>query len=88
MVCVGLPTFRGVGHHAPSILLGDLDFSIALLSLESHWHLCISIIDSIVGKFPAVLLVSLFVIRFSFNVSHIVHPQSSSLPMSVYQEGQ
>jgi hypothetical protein len=57
MVCVGLPAFRGVGHHAPSIFLGDLDFSIAL-SLESHRHLRISIIESIVGEFPAVLLVS------------------------------
>ena len=45
MACFGLPVGRGVGHHAPSIRLGDLDFSIAL-SLESHRHLRISIIDS------------------------------------------
>jgi hypothetical protein len=61
MVCVGLPAFRGVvGHHAPSILLGDLDSFIAL-SLESHRYLRISIIDSIVGDFPAVRSSSLFV---------------------------
>jgi hypothetical protein len=59
MVCCGLPTARGVGHHAPSIRLGDLDSSIAL-SLESHGHLLISIIDSFGGEFPAVLLVSSF----------------------------
>jgi hypothetical protein len=64
MVCCGLPPTRGVGHHAPTIRLGDLDSSIAL-SLESHPHLRISIIDSIVGEFPAVLLVSSLVIRLS-----------------------
>jgi hypothetical protein len=35
IVCWGLPTGRGVVHHAPSIRLGDLDSFIAL-SLESH----------------------------------------------------
>jgi hypothetical protein len=55
MVCCGLPVGRGVGHHARSIHLGDLDFSTAL-SLESHRHLHISIIDSIVGEVPTVLL--------------------------------
>jgi hypothetical protein len=43
--------------HAPSIRLGDVDSSIvAALSLESHRHLRTSIIDSIVGEFPAVIL--------------------------------
>jgi hypothetical protein len=72
--CCGLRVCRGVGHHATSIRLPDLEFSIAL-SLESHRHLRISIIDSIVGEFPAVLLVSSFVIRFSF-ISHIVHDKN------------
>jgi hypothetical protein len=49
MVCYGL-----IGHHASSIRLGDRDFSVAL-SLKSHQHLRISIIDCIVGEFPAVL---------------------------------
>jgi hypothetical protein len=35
MVCCGLPIGRGSEHHAPSIRVGDLDFSIAL-SLESQ----------------------------------------------------
>jgi hypothetical protein len=66
MVCCGLPVGRGVRHHAaPIVLLGDLDFSITV-SLESHRHLRTSIIDSIVGKFAAVLLTFSFVIRFSF----------------------
>jgi hypothetical protein len=55
MVCYGPPVGRGVGQHAPSIRLGDLDSSITLI-LESHRHLRTSIIDSIVGEFPAVLL--------------------------------
>ena len=55
MVCCGFPARRGVGHHAASIRLGDLDISIAL-SLESHRILRTSIIDSIVGEFPAALL--------------------------------
>jgi hypothetical protein len=63
MVCIGLPAFRGVGHHAPSIFLGNLDFSIAL-SLESHRHLRISIIDSIVGEFPAVRVPSTYCTGF------------------------
>jgi hypothetical protein len=72
MVCCGLPNdARGVEHHAPSIRLGDLGSSIAL-SLESHRHLRISIIDSIAGELPAVLLVSSVVIRLS-AMSHIVH---------------
>jgi hypothetical protein len=70
MVCCGLPVGRGVGHHAQSIRLGDLDFSITL-SLENHRHLRTSIIDSIVGEFGAVLLAFSFVIRFS-AISHIV----------------
>jgi hypothetical protein len=53
-----LPVDRGVGHHAPSIRLGDFDFSI-MLSLESHRHLRTSIIDSIVGELVAVLLTDL-----------------------------
>jgi hypothetical protein len=53
---------NGVGHHAPSIRLGDLDFSIAL-SLESHRHLRTSIIDSIAGEFPEALLTCSFVIH-------------------------
>jgi hypothetical protein len=65
MVCCGLSVCRGVGHHGPRIRLGDLDVSIARLSLESHRHLRISIIDSIVGEFPAVLLVFSSVIRFT-----------------------
>jgi hypothetical protein len=75
MVNCGLPTARGVEHHAPSIRLGDLDSLIAL-SLESHRHLRISIIDSIVGEFPAVLLVPSFVIRLSVmpHIVHVVHP--------------
>jgi hypothetical protein len=74
MVCCSLPVCRGGRHHAPSIRLGDLDSSIAL-SLESHHRLRIAIIDSIVGEFPADLLVFLFVIRIS-TISHIVHPHS------------
>jgi hypothetical protein len=70
MVCCGLPVGRSVGHHAPSIRLRDLDFSI-MLSLESHRHLRTSIIDSIVGGVAALLLTFSFVIRFSF-ISHIV----------------
>jgi hypothetical protein len=49
-------TSRVVGHHAASIRLGDLDISIAL-TLESHRSLRTSIIDSIVGEFPAALVV-------------------------------
>jgi hypothetical protein len=71
--CCGLLVGHGVGHYAPSIHLEDLDFSIAL-SLESHRHLRISIIDSIVGEFSAVLLTFSFVIRF-YAISHIVHLQ-------------
>jgi hypothetical protein len=41
MVCCGLPVGRDVGHHAPSIRLGHLDFSIAL-SFESHRHIRIT----------------------------------------------
>jgi hypothetical protein len=52
MVCCDLPIGRGVGQHAPSIRLGDLDSSIAL-SLDSHRHLRTSIIDSIVREFAA-----------------------------------
>jgi hypothetical protein len=55
MVCCGFPAIRGVGQHAPSIRLGDLVFSIAL-SLDSRRNLRTSIIDSIVGEFPAALL--------------------------------
>jgi hypothetical protein len=61
MVCCDLPVGRGVGHHAPSIRLGDLHFS-STLSLESHQHLRPSIIDSIMGEFAAVLLAISFVI--------------------------
>jgi hypothetical protein len=68
----GLPAGRGVGHYAPSTRLGDHDSFIAL-SLESHRHLRISIIESIVGEFATVLLTCSFVIRFSAT-SHIVHP--------------
>jgi hypothetical protein len=50
MVCFGFPAFRGVGHHAPRIFLGDLDFSIAL-SLESHRHLRISMLNVILFIF-------------------------------------
>jgi hypothetical protein len=50
MVCRRLPAGRGVGEHAPSIRLGDRAFFIAL-SFESHRHLRISIIESIVGEF-------------------------------------
>jgi hypothetical protein len=67
----GLPACRGVGHHAPSIRLGDLDFSIAL-SLENHRRHRTSIIDSIVGEFPAALLACSSVILFS-AISNIVH---------------
>jgi hypothetical protein len=70
MVCCGLPVGCGVGHHEPSIRLGDLDFSITL-NLGSHRHLRTSIIDSIVGEFAAVLLAFSFVICFS-AISHIV----------------
>jgi hypothetical protein len=35
MVSCGLPVDLGLGHHAQSISLGDLDLSITL-SLESH----------------------------------------------------
>jgi hypothetical protein len=70
MVCCGLPTCRGVVHHALSIRLGDLDSSIAM-SLESQRHLRISIIDSIVGELATTLLTLSFVIRFSL-ISHIV----------------
>jgi hypothetical protein len=72
MVCCGLPACRGVGHHAPSIRLGDLDFSI-VLSLVNHRNLRSSItIDSIVGEFSAALLTNSFVIRFSATF-HIVY---------------
>jgi hypothetical protein len=70
MVCCGLPIGRGVEHHAPSIRLGNLGFSITL-SLESHRHLRTSIIDSIVGEFAVILLTSSFAIHFS-AISHIV----------------
>jgi hypothetical protein len=70
MVSCGVPDGRAVGHHAPSIRLEDLDFSITL-SLESHRHLRTSIIDSIVGEVAAVLLAISFVIRFS-AISRIV----------------
>jgi hypothetical protein len=60
MVYGGLPAGRG--HNAPSIRLGDLDSFIALLSLESHRHLRISIIESIVGEFASFLLTCSFVI--------------------------
>jgi hypothetical protein len=52
------------------IRLGDLDSSIAL-SLESHPHLRTSIINFIVGEFPAVILTVSFVIRCSAT-SHII----------------
>jgi hypothetical protein len=81
MVCCGLPIGRGVGHHAASIRLGDLDFSIAL-SLESHRQLRTSIIDSIVAEFPAALLTTcLFVIRFLCYIPHrpIAHPAETTL---------
>jgi hypothetical protein len=65
----GLPVGRGVRQHAPSIRLGDPDAFIAL-SLESHRHLRISIIDAIVGEFPAVLLVFSFVIPFLRHIPH------------------
>jgi hypothetical protein len=83
MVCCGLPVGRGVGHHhAPSIRLGDLDFSITL-SLESHRHLRTSIIDSIVEDFAAVLLTVSFVIRFS-ALSHIVQLHGETFPVWTY----
>jgi hypothetical protein len=63
---------RCVGHHAPRIRLGDL-YAFIALSLQSHRHLRISIIDSIVGEFAAVLRTCSFVIRFSAT-SHIAHP--------------
>jgi hypothetical protein len=44
-----------------------------VLSLESHRHLRISIIESIVGEFATVLLTCSLVIRFSAT-SHVVHP--------------
>jgi hypothetical protein len=69
MVCCGLPIGHGPEHHAPSIRVGDLDFSITL-SLESHRQFLTFIIDSIVAEFAAVLLTS-FVICFS-AISHIV----------------
>jgi hypothetical protein len=72
IVCWGLPTGRGVGHHAPSISLGDLDAFITL-SLQSHRHLRIPIIDSIVVEFATLLLARSCLIRFSAT-SHIVHP--------------
>jgi hypothetical protein len=50
----GLLVRHDVGHHAPNIRLRDLDSSIAL-SLESHRHLRISTIDSIVAEFPAAI---------------------------------
>jgi hypothetical protein len=71
MVYYDFPIGRGVGYHAPSIRLGDLDFSIAL-SLESHRILRSCIINSIVGEFPAALLTCSFVIRFS-AISNIAH---------------
>jgi hypothetical protein len=75
MVCCGLHVGRGFGHNAPSIRLGDLDFSIKL-NLESHRHLRASIIESIVGEFAAALLTFSFVIRFSFNILRrpVTHP--------------
>jgi hypothetical protein len=69
MACCNFPVGRGAGHHAPSIRLGDLDFSITL-SLEPSAS-SYSIIDSIAGAFVAVLLTFSFVIRFSV-ISHIV----------------
>jgi hypothetical protein len=55
MGCCGLLVGRRVRHHAPSIRLGDLDFS-STLNLESHRQFRTNIIDSIVGEFAAVLL--------------------------------
>jgi hypothetical protein len=72
MVCCGLSVGGGDGHHAPTIRLGDLDFSILMSLGESHRHLHISIIDSIEGEIPAVLLTFSFVIHYS-AISHIVH---------------
>jgi hypothetical protein len=60
IVCWGLPTACGAGHHAPDIRLGDLDAFIKL-SLQSHRHLRTYIIDSTVGEFATVLLTRSFV---------------------------
>jgi hypothetical protein len=64
LVCCCLPACLEYGHHAPSIRLGDLDSSIAL-SLEIHRHLRTSVIDSIVGEFPEVILTVSFMTRCS-----------------------
>jgi hypothetical protein len=74
IVCWGLPTGRGIGHHASSLSLVYLDAFI-MPSLQSHRHLCMSIIDSIVDEFAAVLLTRSFLIRFSAT-SHKVQRNS------------
>jgi hypothetical protein len=71
IVCWGLLVAALLGHHAPPYL-GDL-YAFISLSLQSHRHLRISIIDSIVGEFATSRLTRSFVIRLSC-ISHIVHP--------------
>jgi hypothetical protein len=69
MVCCGLPVERGVGHHAPSIRLGNLDFSITL-SLESHRHLRTTIIDSIFVRDPFLSYIP---------HRHVAHPAETAI---------
>jgi hypothetical protein len=78
---VGIPVYRTVVLN--TMRRGDLDFSI-VLSLESHRHVRISIIDSIVDAFPAVLLTYSFVIHFVhllYMATKISKADSCALPI-------
>jgi hypothetical protein len=85
MVCCGFPGSRAVGHHAPSIRLGDRDCNT--LRLESHRHLRISTIASIVGEFAtSIRLTCSFMIHLSCYIPNrqIPHPAETAMMESFH----